>query len=71
MGSRVVMAEYRTVRLPEELCRRAEKWQQGRFADLEALLVFMLEEIIKGETDKLDREEVEMVEQRLKDLGYI
>jgi len=59
------------VQLPEELCERAENWSKGRFDNLEALIVFALQEIVSEEGDKLDREEEELVQQRLRDLGYI
>jgi len=59
------------VRLPDELCIEAEKWLKGRFENLEALISFALQEIIKDEGAKLDQQEEEMVQQRLRDLGYI
>lgn len=65
------MNQYRSVRLPEELCEQAEQWLKGRFESLEALITFALQEIIKDEGGKLDQEEEEMVQQRLRDLGYI
>jgi hypothetical protein len=63
--------QYRSVRLPEELCREAENWLKGRFDNLEALISFALQEIIKDDSTKLDQEEEELVQQRLRDLGYI
>lgn len=63
--------EYRSVRLPEEVCEQAEHWLKGRFENLEALVTFALQEIIKDEGGKLDQQEEEMVQQRLRDLGYI
>jgi hypothetical protein len=65
------MSEYRNVRLPENVCAAAEKWLPGKFGDLETLLTFLLTETIKDEGEKLDQAEEEMVEQRLRDLGYI
>ena len=59
------------MRLPEELCEQAEHWLKGRFEGLEALITFTLQEIIKDEGGKLDQQEEEMVQQRLRDLGYI
>jgi len=59
------------VRIPEPLCEDAENWLKGRFENLEALITFALQEIIKDEGTKLDRQEEEMVQQRLRDLGYI
>lgn len=63
--------QYRTVRLPEELCGRAEIWLRGRFENLDALIVFLLQEIMKDDGANLDQQEEEMVQQRLRDLGYI
>jgi len=59
------------VRLPEELCVKAETWLKGRFDSLEGLLSFLVEEIIKDEGAELDQREEEIVQQRLRDLGYI
>jgi len=63
--------QYRTVRLPEELCKEAESWLKGRFGSLDELIAFVLHETIKDEGAKLDQQEEEMVQQRLRDLGYI
>ena len=63
--------QYRSVRLPEELCQQADAWLKGRFENLDALLAFLLQEVIKDEGAKLDQQEEEMVQQRLRDLGYI
>ena len=43
----------------------------GRFDDLEALLSFLLQEIVRADGTKLDQEEEELVKQRLRELGYI
>ena len=59
------------MQLHEELCVRAETWLKGRFDSLEGLLSFLLEEIIKEEGAKLDQREEDIVQQRLRDLGYI
>jgi hypothetical protein len=65
------MTQYRTVRLPEDLCADAEKWLTGRFDDLEALLSFVLREIVRDDGSKLDQAEEELVQQRLRELGYL
>jgi hypothetical protein len=65
------MTQYRTVRLPEDLCTEAEKWLAERFDNLEALLGFLLQEIVKEDGSKLDRAEEQMVQDRLRDLGYL
>jgi len=65
------MTQYRTVRLPEDLCAEAEKWMSARFDSLEALLSFLLSEIVRDDVRKLDQAEEQMVQDRLRDLGYI
>ena len=65
------MSDFRSVRLPEELCAQAERWLKGRFDSLEALITFALQEIVNQDDGKLDEQEEEMVQQRLRDLGYI
>jgi hypothetical protein len=65
------VSDFRLVRLPEELCGQAERWLKGRFDSLEALITFALQEIVSDDGSKLDEQEEEMVQQRLRDLGYI
>jgi hypothetical protein len=43
----------------------------GRFESLEALIGFLLQEIVKDDVSEFDQAEEKMIEQRLKDLGYI
>jgi len=71
MESEWLMTQYRTVRLPEDLCTEAEKWLTGRFDNLETLISFLLQEIVKDEGSKLDQLEELLVQQRLRDLGYL
>ena len=66
-----LMNQYRTVKLPEDLCVAAEKFRTGRFESLEALISFLLQEVVKDDVSKFDQAEEQMIEQRLKDLGYI
>jgi len=70
-GGQGVTIQYRTVRLPEDLCVEAEKWLAGRFDNLEALISFLLQEIVRDEGSRLDRAEEQLVQQRLRELGYI
>ena len=65
------MNQYRTINLPEDLCVVAEKFMAGRFDSLEALISFLLQEVVKDDASKFDQAEEQMIEQRLKDLGYI
>ncbi len=66
-----MMTQYRAVKLPEDLCAAAEKSLTGRFDSLEVLLSFLLQEIAKDEASRLDLAEEQILEQRLRDLGYI
>jgi hypothetical protein len=46
-------------------------WLKGRFESFEALIIFALQEIIKDDGARIDQQEEEMVQQRLRDLGYL
>jgi hypothetical protein len=65
------MAELREVRLPVDLCRAAEEKFAGRFENIEALLEFVLREAVDDTVTQLDQAEERIVEERLRDLGYI
>ena len=65
------MSESREIRLPADLCAAAEKKFGGKFRSVDELLAFVLHELISGDTAELDRAEQAVVEQRLKDLGYL
>jgi hypothetical protein len=66
-----VMSESREIRLPEDLCAAAEKKFGGRFSSLDELVVFLLRELVSDDTVELDQAEQAVVEQRLRDLGYL
>jgi hypothetical protein len=65
------MTQLRTVSLPQNLCAEAERQFGSRFDNLEALLTFVLQEVTKVDASLLDHAEEQMIEQRLKDLGYL
>jgi hypothetical protein len=65
------MSESREIRLPADLCAAAEKKFGGRFHSVDELVAFLLQELIREDTLDLDREDQAIVEQRLRDLGYI
>jgi hypothetical protein len=65
------MTARRQVGLPEDLCAAAEKRFGARFQSLESLLEFVLREILLDSAETLDRAEQEMIEKRLRDLGYL
>jgi hypothetical protein len=65
------MSESRVIRVPEDLCAAAENKFGSRFGCVDELVVFLLQELVSGDTVEMDRAEQAAVEQRLKDLGYL
>lgn len=65
------MTEMREVRLPADLCAAAEKKFAGTFSSVEDLLAFILRDLLQDEATRLDQAEQSLVEQRLRDLGYL
>jgi hypothetical protein len=63
--------DVRELRLPAELCQDAERRFANRFGSLEELLVHVLQELLKDKAAQMDEGERRVIEQRLKDLGYI
>ena len=65
------MGDMRTVHLPDDLCTAVEKKYQSHFNNLEELLVCILTNLSRQETTNADEDELELVEERLRDLGYL
>jgi hypothetical protein len=65
------MTEMREVRLPEELCASAEKKFSGKFSTVEELLTFILSDLSRDDALQLDHAEQRIIEERLRELGYI
>ena len=65
------MAARRQISLPEELCASAEQQFGGRFGTVESFLEFVLRELVRNDSEALDQAEQAVLEQRLRDLGYI
>lgn len=65
------MSEIRNVELPADLCSAAEKKFARTFANLEELLTFVLRDLVRDEAAKLDQAEQQLVQDRLKALGYL
>ena len=61
----------RQVSLPDELCAAAERRFAPQFDNLESFLEFVLRELIQDEGESLDKTEQALLEQRLRDLGYV
>ena len=65
------MTEMRQVRLPEELCAAVEKKFGRTFDNLADLLVFVLRDLSRDDASRLDQAEQRIVEERLRELGYL
>jgi hypothetical protein len=64
-------SDLRDVRLPAELCSDAERRFAARFGNLEQLLIFLLRELLRDDAAQMDQAEQRIIEERLRDLGYI
>jgi hypothetical protein len=65
------MMETRDVRLPADLCAAAEKKFERKFGTLEELLTFVLHDLLRDEAFQSDVAEERLVEERLRELGYL
>lgn len=65
------MSVIREVSLPADLCEAAEKKLAGKFGSLEELLTFILREVLRDDALQLDHAEQRIIEERLRQLGYI
>lgn len=65
------MTETRNVSLPSELCADAERRFGRQFSSLEELLTFVLRELLREDASRADLQEERLVEQRLRELGYL
>ena len=64
-------SDMRSLSLPSSLCEAVEQKFGGQFDGLEALLAFVLGELLRDESIPMDQAEQRMVAERLKDLGYV
>jgi hypothetical protein len=65
------VTETRSVNLPAELCAQAEKRFAERFGSLEQLLEHVLHDLLRDDAAEADAGEQRLIEQRLRELGYI
>ena len=65
------MTAQRQINLPEDLCVAAEQKFRANFDSLESLLEFVLHELTRSDAETLDKAEQAMLEERLRNLGYI
>ncbi len=65
------MSDTREVKLPADLCQKVEQLYEKRFGTLEQFLTFVLRELAGDGAANADQAEQQIIEQRLRDLGYI
>ena len=65
------MSGNRDIRLPSDLCAAAEQKFAQQFGSLEELLAFVLRELLRDEGAQFDQQEERLVEERLRELGYL
>jgi hypothetical protein len=65
------MSDLRKVRLPADLCANVETKFAETFGSVEELLVFVLRDLLRDDADRLDLAEQQLVEERLRELGYL
>ena len=63
--------QFRQIHLPEELCAAAEECFGQKFRNVGELLEFVLRELLRDDAARLDQAEQHIIEERLRDLGYI
>ena len=62
----------RELRLPTHLCEAAEQLITGtEFKSVEELLAFVLRELTSGGSAQSEAQERKVIEERLRDLGYL
>lgn len=65
------MTDFRNITLPENLAAAAEQKFGQRFGGLQEFLVFLLRELLNDQAATMDEAEHRLVEQRLRELGYL
>ena len=65
------MDRTRTLTLPEELCQLAEQKFARRFGNLNELVTALLNQLVRDDSLRLDEREQRIIEERLKELGYV
>jgi hypothetical protein len=66
-----VSEKMREIQLPAALCETLEQRFGANFRNLEELLTFALQELVRDDGHQMDKVEQGIIEERLKDLGYI
>lgn len=65
------MNSMRKISVPEELCQAAERRFGSSFPSVDELVANLLQELLRDDAIKMDTRELEIIEQRLRGLGYV
>ena len=65
------MTDFRNVSLPESLCATVEEKFGQSFGGLQGFLIFVLREMVNEQAGGMDEAEQRLIEERLRDLGYL
>ena len=65
------MSETRNLKLPADLCAAVEREFGHVFGSLEELLIFVLRDLVRDEARIADQAEQRLVDERLRELGYL
>jgi len=65
------MNEMRSILLPEGLCAKAEQKFGSRFGSLDEFLSAVITELLRDEAAAMDEREQKIIEERLRNLGYV
>jgi hypothetical protein len=61
----------RRIELPADLCETVEQRFSAQFGGLEPFLTYVLQQLVRDESKQMDEAERRLVEERLRDLGYM
>jgi len=65
------MTELRELHLRADLCTAAEQKFKEKFNNVEELLTFILTDLLRDDAVLADESEQRLVEERLRELGYL
>jgi len=65
------MSEIRNLQLPADLCAAVEREFAHVFGSVEELMIFVLRDLLRDEARIADQAEERLVDERLRELGYL
>lgn len=65
------MTDMRKIALPEQLCLAVEEKFSHRFGSVEEFMEAALNELLRDDAQRMDEQEKQIIEERLRALGYV